>query len=161
MRKILRTLLSIVFILSLPISQIAANSGWSFLPNQRDCKLVCMNGGVCAYEVTAPENHKCICFIGMWEGEQCEVAVGGENTERAAASAEEERPSTHTELIRVEGGSSSQSDEEDQHEYQHQGRELGLGSAEEDDGGVPDVELRQHPANTDRKWVLTPLYECS
>lgn len=48
-------------------------SGWAFLSIQADCQLKCQNGGVCAFNTENSSQHKCICFIGMYRGEQCEI----------------------------------------------------------------------------------------
>jgi len=49
---------------------------WAFLSDQSKCNLNCLNGGVCSFLVKKPEVHKCICLIGMFEGPQCEQAIG-------------------------------------------------------------------------------------
>lgn len=61
------------------LSNSEALSGWAFLSNQADCKLSCLNGGVCAYDTNNPIVHKCICFIGLFEGERCEIPVASED----------------------------------------------------------------------------------
>lgn len=49
---------------------VQANLG--FVAQQSDCKINCLNGGVCAFDIGNPDIHKCICFIGLFEGERCE-----------------------------------------------------------------------------------------
>uniref|UniRef100_A0A183C475 EGF-like domain-containing protein n=1 Tax=Globodera pallida TaxID=36090 RepID=A0A183C475_GLOPA len=36
------------------------------------CQVGCLNGGVCAFQREDPAQQKCICLIGIWEGDRCE-----------------------------------------------------------------------------------------
>jgi hypothetical protein len=47
----------------------------TFLIPQTDCRVTCQNGGACAYVTTDPEIHKCMCLVGMYEGDYCETKV--------------------------------------------------------------------------------------
>ena len=71
---------------------VGAQASFGFVSPQTDCRVRCLNGGVCAFELAAPERHKCICLsesrgwrashrtirsrflVGMYEGERCEFA---------------------------------------------------------------------------------------
>ncbi|KAI6235127.1 EGF-like domain protein [Aphelenchoides besseyi] len=68
-----------------------AQDGWGFVNPQSDCKITCMNGGVCAFEVANIDRHKCICLIGMYEGEFCQYPV------TSTTSTTEEPPMTAAE----------------------------------------------------------------
>ena len=52
---------------------------WAFLADQSQCHLDCLNGGVCSFLVKRPEVHKCICLIGMFEGDRCEHRIEGQS----------------------------------------------------------------------------------
>lgn len=60
----------IILLINLPVIK----SGWAFLPSQSECQLECQNNGVCAYNTENLKEHKCICFIGLFYGDQCQYA---------------------------------------------------------------------------------------
>ncbi|KAI1729134.1 hypothetical protein DdX_01355 [Ditylenchus destructor] len=68
-----------IYLLAVTSNTVNALTSWAFLSNQADCKLSCLNGGVCAFDTNNPTLHKCICFIGLFEGERCEIPVAVEN----------------------------------------------------------------------------------
>ncbi|CAD5220241.1 unnamed protein product [Bursaphelenchus xylophilus] len=61
------TLFAILF-----LSFSSSSSALVFMKNQAECKVKCLNGGVCAYERNDPEVHKCMCFIDMYYGDLCQ-----------------------------------------------------------------------------------------
>uniref|UniRef100_A0A914I5N1 EGF-like domain-containing protein n=1 Tax=Globodera rostochiensis TaxID=31243 RepID=A0A914I5N1_GLORO len=65
----------------LPILLLTSSSclavNWAFLSDQSQCQVGCLNGGVCAFQREDPAQQKCICLIGIWEGDRCERNVAG------------------------------------------------------------------------------------
>ncbi|KAI3416165.1 hypothetical protein GPALN_005712 [Globodera pallida] len=63
----------------LPILLLTSSSclaiNWAFLSDQSQCQVGCLNGGVCAFQREDPAQQKCICLIGIWEGDRCERKV--------------------------------------------------------------------------------------
>uniref|UniRef100_A0A915CQE0 EGF-like domain-containing protein n=1 Tax=Ditylenchus dipsaci TaxID=166011 RepID=A0A915CQE0_9BILA len=71
-------LVFLAIVISLSSCLQPVHAGFAFLANQAHCKLTCLNGGVCAFDTQQTNIHKCICFIGLFEGEQCQIQVTNE-----------------------------------------------------------------------------------
>ncbi|KAI6176772.1 EGF-like domain-containing protein [Aphelenchoides bicaudatus] len=76
-RKQLRLIL--IFQICLFLRLVGAEQ-WGFVNPQTDCKINCLNSGVCVFDRENEQHHKCICMIGEYEGDLCEIKVTSTTT---------------------------------------------------------------------------------
>uniref|UniRef100_A0A8R1I2L8 EGF-like domain-containing protein n=1 Tax=Caenorhabditis japonica TaxID=281687 RepID=A0A8R1I2L8_CAEJA len=49
--------------------------GQSLVSPQSACKIRCENGGMCVFDMDRPDVHSCICLLGVFTGERCQIKV--------------------------------------------------------------------------------------
>ncbi|CAP29528.1 Protein CBG10009 [Caenorhabditis briggsae] len=122
--------------------------GQSLVSPQSHCRIRCENGGMCVYDLERPDFHSCICLLGVFTGDRCQVKVPTpEDMETTTTESKVEEAPAHPKNLQqqseVDREEARRRDEERKREYERQVAERTRKEKEDREKAADEERRRQ------------------